>query len=96
MVYPNPILSKKCISTQNLASEGSKSEYILFQKRYDWRGKKSSLLSPCSSPSDFMMKTQLFGRSWCTSATHSGTFNTPCKPALRETLENVSKINKII
>ena len=59
-------------------------------------GKKIKFFSPWSSPSDFMMKTQLFGSSWCISAIHFATFNTSCKPANTTTLENVSNVNKTI
>ena len=52
--------------------------------------------SPCSSLSDFMMKTQLFGSTWCISAMHFATFITSCKPANTTTLENMSNVNKTI
>jgi hypothetical protein len=43
-----------------------------------------------------MMKSQLFGSSWCISAIYFATINTPCKTTLTATLENVSNVEKTI
>ena len=58
------------------------------------QGEKRKNFSLCLFPSEFMMKIQLYGSSWCMSAIHFGTFNTSCIPANTTTLENVSNVNK--
>ena len=52
--------------------------------------------SLCTSFSNFIMKTQLYGSSWCISALYFATFIASCKPANTTTLENVSNVYKKI
>ena len=77
------------LMTQNLSVYFSKTHHS-----YEEKNKKS--FSPCSSSSEFMMKTQLFGSSWCITAIHFATFITSCKPANTTTLENMINVNKTI